>query len=168
MLLNTLRSRRKSFLKYGTTSTRHGFLSDLTKAEYDQTRRDIRMIELFMFIAIMLSCLAFLAMSMHYANRNQNTIVIHKVFGGSTGSEVIRNLKVYFKIMGVAVIVGLPASIWICGRYLEKFAYRFRLDEKWWIFLVAVLISLSISTLTVLWQTLRAARINPAEALKKE
>lgn len=154
--------------RYGTTSTRHGFLRDLNKAEYDQTRRDIRMIELFMFIAIMLSCLAFLAMSMHYANRNQSTIVIHKVFGGSTGSEVIRNLKVYFKIMGVAVIVGLPAAIWICGRYLEKFAYRFRLDEKWWIFLVAVLISLTISTLTVLWQTLRASRINPAEALKKE
>ena len=154
--------------RYGTTSTRHGFLRDLNKAEYDQTRRDIRMIELFMFIAIMLSCLAFLAMSMHYANRNQNAIVIHKVFGGSTGSEVIRNLKVYFKIMGVAVIVGLPVSIWICGRYLEKFAYRFRLDEKWWIFLVAVLISLTISTLTVLWQTIRAARTNPAEALKKE
>ena len=154
--------------RHGMISTRHGFLRDLNKAEYDQTRRDIRMIELFMFIAIMLSCLAFLAMSMHYANRNQCTIVIHKVFGGSTGSEVIRNLKVYFKIMGVAVIVGLPASIWICGRYLEKFAYRFRLDEKWWIFLVAVLISLTISTLTVLWQTLRASRINPAEALKKE
>ena len=154
--------------RHGMISTRHGFLRDLNKAEYDQTRRDIRMIELFMFIAIMLSCLAFLAMSMHYANSNQSTIVIHKVFGGSTGSEVIRNLKVYFKIMGVAVIVGLPASIWICGRYLEKFAYRFRLDEKWWIFLVAVLISLTISTLTVLWHTLRAARTNPAEALKKE
>ena len=154
--------------RHGMISTRHGFLRDLNKAEYDQTRRDIRMIELFMFIAIMLSCLAFLAMSMHYANRNQSTIVIHKVFGGSTGSEVIRNLKVYFKIMGVAVIVGLPAAIWICGRYLEKFAYRFRLVEKWWIFLVAVLISLTISTLTVLWQTLRAARTNPAEALKKE
>ena len=154
--------------RHGMISTRHGFLRDLNKAEYDQTRRDIRMIELFMFIAIMLSCLAFLAMSIHYANRNQSTIVIHKVFGGSTGSEVIRNLKVYFKIMGVAVIVGLPAAIWICGRYLEKFAYRFRLDEKWWIFLVAVLISLTISTLTVLWQTLRAARTNPAGALKKE
>ena len=48
--------------RYGTTSTRHGFLRDLNKAEYDQTRRDIRMIELFMLIAIMLSCLAFLAM----------------------------------------------------------------------------------------------------------
>ena len=154
--------------RYGTTSTRHGFLRDLNKAEYDQTRRDIRMIELFMFIAIMLSCLAFLAMSMHYANRNQSTIGIHKVFGGSTGSELMRNMGVYFRIMGVAVIVGLPFAVWISGRYLEQFAYRFSLDEKWWIFPVAVLISLTISTLTVLWQTLRAARTNPAEVLKKE
>ena len=154
--------------KYGTTSTRHGFLRDLNKAEYEQTRRDIRMIELFMFIAIMLSCLAFLAMSMHYANRNQSTIGIHKVFGGSTGSELMRNMGVYFRIMGVAVIVGLPFAVWISGRYLQQFAYRFSLDEKWWIFLVAVLISLTISTLTVLWQTLRAARTNPAEVLKKE
>ena len=154
--------------RYGTTSTRHGFLRDLNKAEYDQTRRDIRMIELFMFIAIMLSCLAFLAMSMHYANRNQSTIGIHKVFGGSTGSELMRNMGVYFRIMGVAVIVGLPFAVWISGRYLQQFAYRFSLDEKWWIFPVAVLISLTISTLTVLWQTLRAARTNPAEVLKKE
>ena len=154
--------------RHGMISTRHGFLRDLNKAEYEQTRRDIRMIELFMFIAIMLSCLAFLAMSMHYANRNQSTIGIHKVFGGSTGSELMRNMGVYFRIMGVAVIVGLPFSVWISGRYLQQFAYRFSLDEKWWIFPVAVLISLTISTLTVLWQTLRAARTNPAEVLKKE
>ena len=154
--------------RHGMISTRHGFLRDLNKAEYDQTRRDIRMIELFMFIAIMLSCLAFLAMSMHYANRNQSTIGIHKVFGGSTGSELMRNMGVYFRIMGVAVIVGLPFAVWISGRYLQQFAYRFSLDEKWWIFPVAVLISLTISTLTVLWQTLRAARTNPAEVLKKE
>lgn len=153
---------------YGTESTRNGFLRDLTKSEYDQTRRDIRMIELFMFIAIMLSCLAFLAMSMHYANRNQSTIGIHKVFGGSTRSELMRNMAVYFKIMGTAVIVGLPFAVWISGRYLEQFAYRYSLNDKWWIFPIAILISLIISTLTVLWQTIRAARTNPAEVLKKE
>jgi putative ABC transport system permease protein len=154
--------------RYGTTSTRHGFLRDLNKAEYEQTRRDIRMIELFMFIAIMLSCLAFLAMSVQYAGKNKSTIAVHKVFGSSTGNELMRNIGVYFKIIGVAILVGLPFAVWISGRYLEQFAYRFSLSEKWWVFPLAILISLSISTLTVLWQTLRAARTNPAEVLKKE
>ena len=146
----------------------HGFLRDLPKQRYNQTIRDMRLIELFMFIAIMLSCLAFLAMSMHYANRNQSTIGIHKVFGGSTGSELLRNMGVYFKIMGAAVIVGLPIAVWVSGRYLEQFTYRFSLGDKWWIFPIAILIALTISTLTVLWQTLHAARTNPAEVLKKE
>ena len=158
----------ESMMKFGQVTIGNGFIRDLIKAEYDQTRRDISMIELFMFIAIMLSCLAFLAMSMQYTGKNQSTIAVHKVFGSSTGNELMRNMVVYFKIMGAAIIIGLPFSIWISARYLEQFAYRFSLGEKWWIFPVAVLISLTISTLTVLWQTLRAARTNPADVLKKE
>ena len=147
---------------------KYGFIRDLNKAEYDQTLRDMRLIEMFMFISIMLSCLAFLAMSMHYASGNTKQISVHKVFGGTTRSELMRCMKVYFRIMVISVIIGLPPAIWISGRYLEQFSYKFRLAEKWWIFLVAVLLSLLISTGTVLWQTLRAARTNPAEALKKE
>ena len=154
--------------RFEQESIGHGFIRDLTKAEYNQTRRDIRMVEIFMFIAIMLSCLAFLAMSMHYAEKNQGNIAVHKVFGGNTESELFRNLTVYFKIMAISAAIGLPAAIWFSGRYLEKFAFRFELEDKWWIFPLAILISMSISTLTVLWQTLRAARTNPAEVLKKE
>ena len=156
------------FNAFGKEMTGHGFIRDLTRDQYEQTRKDIRMIELFMFIAIVLSSLAFLAMSMQYANRSTRQIAIHKVFGGTTQSELVRNMVIYFKIMGVATIVAVPASIWLCSRYLEQFSYRFTLTEKWWIFPVSILITLTISTLTVLWQTLRASRTNPSEALKKE
>ena len=157
-----------AFNAFGKEMTGHGFIRDLTRDQYEQTRKDIRMIELFMFIAIVLSSLAFLAMSMQYANRSARQIAIHKVFGGTTQSELVRNMVIYFKIMGVATIVAVPASIWLCSRYLEQFSYRFTLTEKWWIFPVSILITLTISTLTVLWQTLRASRTNPSEALKKE
>ena len=153
---------------YGKEIYDNGFLRDLVKADYEQTRKDMRMIEMFMFVAIVLSCLAFFAMSMHYANRSTKQVAVHKVFGGSTGSELMRNMAVYFKIMGISLLIATPAAIWICGCYLEQFSYKFALSEKWWIFLLAALISLSISTATVLWQTIRAARTNPAEALKKE
>ncbi len=146
----------------------YGFLKDLNKAAYDRTRKDMRLIELFMFIAIMLSCLAFLAMSVHYSNGNIKPIAVHKVFGGTTRSELLRCLMLYMKIMAAAIIIGLPPTIWICERYLQQFSYRFDLADKWWIFLIAIAISLFISTVTVLWQTLRAARTNPAETLKKE
>lgn len=146
----------------------YGFLNDLHKADYDRTRKDMRLIELFMFISILLSCLAFLAMSVHYATGNTKPIAVHKVFGGTTKSELRRCMAIYLKIIAVAIVVGLPPAIWISERYLQQFSYRFDLADKWWIFLIAIAVSLFISTATVLWQTLRAARTNPAEALKKE
>ena len=152
----------------GRDDFNHGFIKDLNKAEYDRTRKDMRLLELFMFVAIMLSCLAFLAMSVHYASGNTKPVAVHKVFGGSTASELRRCMAVYLKIIAAAIAVGLPPAIWISQRYLQQFSYRFELVEKWWIFLIAMVVSLLISTATVLWQTLRAARTNPAEALKKE
>mgnify|MGYP003303115457 CR=1 FL=1 len=152
----------------GRDASGYGFINDLNKAEYDRTRKDMRLLELFMFVAIMLSCLAFLAMSMHYASGNTKPIAVHKVFGGSTASELRRCMNVYLKIIAAAIVIGLPPSIWICERYIQQFSYRIDLGEKWWIFLTAMAVSLLISTATVLWQTLRAARTNPAEALKKE
>ena len=145
-----------------------GFIKDLNRKEYDQTKRDMRLIELFMFIAIMLSCLAFFAMSMHYSINNTKPVSIHKVFGGSTSSELKRCLSRYFRIMLPALLIGAPLAWFISVRYLEQFSYRIALKDNVWIFLTAMVISIAISTAAVLWQTLRAARTNPAEALKKE
>ena len=50
--------------------------------------------------------------------------------------------------------------------YLERFAYR--VEDYGWVFVVAVIISLAIAFGTVLWQTLKAAKTNPAVELKKE
>ena len=145
-----------------------GFIKDLNRKEYDQTERDMRLIELFMFISIMLSCLAFFAISMHYSVNNAKPVSIHKVFGGSTSSELRRCLGKYFRIMLPALIIGIPPAWILCGRYLQQFSYRIDLKENIWIFLTSMVISIAISTAAVLWQTLRAARTNPAEALKKE
>ncbi len=155
-------------LQYGREAFKYGFIKDLNKKEYDRTRKDMRLLELFMLVAIMLSCLAFLAMSVHYASGNIKPIAVHKVFGGSTESELRRCMVIYLKIIATAILIGLFPAIWISERYLQQFSYRLELGEKWWIFLIAMAISLLISTTTVLWQTLRAARTNPAEALKKE
>jgi putative ABC transport system permease protein len=66
----------------------------------------------------------------------------------------------------VACVIGVPIAVWAAQRYLEGFIVR--LEHYGWIFLVAVVISLAMAFLSVLWQTLHAARTNPAEALKKE
>ncbi len=154
--------------RYGMEATGYGFLRVLQKDKYDKTIRDMRLMEMFMVIAIMLSTLAFLAMSMHYATGNTKQVAIHKVFGGSTRSETVRCMAQYFKIMAVAIVLSLPVAVWISSRYLEQFAEKIALEENWWIFVAAAIILILISTATVLLYTIRAARANPVEVLKKE
>ena len=71
---------------------------------------------------------------------------------------ILKNLK--------SLIRRYPVAVWLSGKYLEDFNYR--ISGYGWIFAVAVLITLVISFLAVLWQNLKAAKTNPAVELKKE
>jgi len=68
--------------------------------------------------------------------------------------------------VGVACLVGIPLAVWASRVYLERFAYR--VEGYGWVFVAAALISLAIAFASVLWQTLKAAKTNPAVELKKE
>ncbi|MBQ8809987.1 MAG: FtsX-like permease family protein [Bacteroidales bacterium] len=143
-----------------------GLLEDLIKADYAQTRNQLAMVNIFMVIAIMLSVLGQVAMSTYYASEREKEIGIRKVFGGTVRSESARNIREYMLYCLIAAVVAIPAAWVIAGRYLEDFAYR--MPQKAWIYIAAAAAVAAISLLAVLWQTLRAARTNPAEALKKE
>ena len=143
-----------------------GLLEDLIKADYTQTRNQLAMVNIFMIIAIMLSALGQIAMSTYYAAEREKEIGIRKVFGGTIRSESLRSLREYMVYCVISSIIGVPVAVWICMKYLETFSYR--MPDKPWIFIVATIIIFVISVFSVLWQTLRAARTNPAEALKKE
>ena len=69
-------------------------------------------------------------------------------------------------LVGIAAIIGIPLSIYFCSHYLDRFSYR--ISHYGWIIVVAVVIGMLMAYLSVLWQTLKAAKTNPAEALKKE
>jgi len=143
-----------------------GLLEDLIKADYAQTRNQLAMVNIFMVIAIMLSVLGQVAMSTYYASEREKEIGIRKVFGGTVHSESVRNIREYMVYSLIAAVVAIPAAWVIAGRYLEDFAYR--MPQKAWIYIAATAAVAAISLLAVLWQTLRAARTNPAKALKKE
>jgi putative ABC transport system permease protein len=131
---------------------------------YETVRNQMRLIELIMAVSVLLSLLGLVAMSTHFASEREKSIAIRKVFGGTLQSETRRSLMEYLVLMLIANAIAIPIAIYVCGKYLERFAYRINLSP--WIFILAVVLSLLIAFLSVLWQTLRAAKTNPASALK--
>ena len=142
------------------------FVDNVIAKQYDKHRRQMRLVELIMAIAVILSLLGLVAMSTHFASECEKTIAIRKVFGGTMQSEIRRNLKEYIIMMLIANAIAIPIAVWLCGRYLEDFAYR--IPTHWWIFAIAAVLSFIIAIGSVLWQIVSVAKVNPVMALKKE
>ena len=145
---------------------KYGFVRDLNYKQLEPERRTLRLVELFAVLSVLIALLGLLAMSTYFADENTKQIAIRKVFGSDVTHETWRNVRSYMILVGVACLLGIPLAIWAAQVYLQRFAYR--AEGYGWVFVVAVVISLAIAFGTVLWQTLKAAKTNPAVELKKE
>jgi len=145
---------------------RFGFIRDINHKQLAPVRRTLRLVELFAVLAVLISLLGLLAMSTYFADENTKQIAVRKVFGSDVSQETWRTARSYMMLVGVACLVGIPLAIWAARVYLERFAYR--IEGYGWVFVAAIVISLIIAFATVLWQTLKAAKANPAVELKKE
>jgi putative ABC transport system permease protein len=144
----------------------YGYIPDLIKKGMEKTRNFISLIELFMLLATIISLLGLVAMSAYYAGMQTKDIAVRKVFGGTVASETRKAVTEYLILVGVAILIGVPIAVFLAERYLRQFWYR--IEGYGWVFVAGALIALVISFLAVLWQTLKAARTNPATELKKE
>lgn len=145
---------------------RYGFVRDINRKMLAPVKRTLRLVELFAVLAVLISLLGLLAMSTYFADENTKQIAVRKVFGSNVTHETWRNVRSYMVLTGIACAIGIPLAVWVARVYLERFAYR--VENYGWVFVVAVIISLAIAFGTVLWQTLKAAKTNPAVELKKE
>ena len=143
-----------------------GYIDDFYRDALKPAKNNMRLLEIFMLLAVLISLLGLLAMSTYYAGENSHTIAVRKVFGGTVESETRRNVKEYMILVLVGAVIAVPLAVWAAQRYLEQFIVK--LHNYTWVFIVAVLLAFVMAFLSVLWQTLRAAKTNPAEALKKE
>ena len=144
----------------------NGFMKDQLDARLGEAENYMRLIELFMALAVLVALLGLLAMSALYASERTHDIAVRKVFGSTIGGETLKSVGAYMILVGISCLIAVPVAVWLAGKYLEDFNYR--ISGYGWIFAVAVLITFAISFLAVLWQNLKAAKTNPAIELKKE
>jgi len=129
-------------------------------------RNNMRLVEIFMLLSIIIALLGLVAMSTYYADEKSRDIAVRKVFGGTVDTEAQRTIREYMVLVGIACVIGIPIAVYAAQEYLKDFIYR--LDGYWWIFVVAVLFTGFIAFVSVIWQVLKAAKTNPAIELKKE
>ena len=120
----------------------------------------------FMVMAILISALGLFAMSLYYTEQQSRQIAVRKVFGAEVSSAVWTLSKSFMIMSLVAVVLAVPFAVWGITNYLQ--AFYTKIAFPWWAIVLAALISLLISFISVLGQTYTAATENPVKTLGQE
>ncbi len=121
---------------------------------------------IFAGIAIFISCLGLLGLSMFMAELRVKEIGVRKVLGASIPSLVVLLSNDFLKLVVIAIIIASPIAWYGMHNWLENFAYHTNISI--WIFVGAGFLSAGIALLTISFQSIKAALRNPINALKSE
>jgi len=133
---------------------------------YESDMRQSQMINLATIITIILGCLGLIGLVTLTAYQRTKEIGIRKVLGSSVSDVVVLLSKDYLKLIGLAILISIPIAWWAMHKWLEDFAYR--IEIKWWMFLVTGIITILIALSAVSFRAIKAALANPVESLRDE
>ena len=120
----------------------------------------------FAALAVFIACLGLLGLAAFVAEQRTREIAIRKVLGASVSGITAMMSREFTIWVLTANLVAWPVAWLVMKRWLGGFAYR--TDIGWWIFLVSAGLSLGLAILTVSYQSLRAARSNPAQTMRQD
>jgi putative ABC transport system permease protein len=120
----------------------------------------------FASLAIFISCLGLFGLASFMAEQRTKEIGIRKVLGASVLNLWGLLSKDFVGLVVLSCAIAVPLAWYGMANWLEK--YEYRTDITWWVFLLAAVGALTITLLTVSYQAVRAAMMNPVRSLKAE
>ena len=145
---------------------RYTFLDQTYARMYDDVQRMGNIFRSFAVLAIVVACLGLFALSTFMIEQRNKEISIRLVLGASL-KNILRLVTLnYIKLVLIAIVLATPLSIFLMQEWLNEFAYR--IDITWQFFALAGTLSVFIALVTISYQSLRAAFMNPVQSLKEQ
>lgn len=142
------------------------FVSDLYDKMYSEEEKNNILIAIATILSIIISVLGLFSLTSYTVIRRTKEIGIRKVMGASIPEIVKMLIKDLLKWVIFVNLIAWPLSYIYMNRWLANFAYQ--VEIRPWMFILSGLITLIIAIMAISFQSLKAARTNPAEALQYE
>ena len=133
---------------------------------FEDQQNTLDIISLFTLIAIVISVMGYMGLSIFFIRQRQKEIAIRKVMGSSSWEVLLLMLRTFSIPLLISFVIAVPISWYIMTDWLSNFSYRIALSP--WIFAAAGFTCFIISLLTVIVQSWRAASENPINNIKTE
>jgi hypothetical protein len=144
----------------------YDFLEDLVAQLYEAEQRFLTLIWIFSGLAIFIGCLGIYGLILFFVYQRTKEIGIRKVLGGEARHILSLVMQDFFKLIAIAGLIATPIAWYFSREWLQN--YEYKTPISWWIFVVAALIVMAVTLLTISYQALKAARLDPVKTLRSE
>lgn len=134
--------------------------------KFEDEQRTGKFAAIFAGLTIFISCLGLFGLATYMAENRTKEIGVRKVLGASVSSIIALLSKDFLKLILIAFI--LASTIAWVGMHQWLLNYSYRVPIAWWVFAGAGLLSILVTLITVSYQSIRAAMMNPVRAIKTE
>ena len=158
--------RNLEYKLYGSEDFEYTFLEDDIKAMYTQDRQTATIYSIFASIAIIISSLGLLGISLFDIRQRYREIAIRKVNGASAKDLYRLLFRKYITVLIIAFVIAIPLACYLINTYTQDFAVRAPVSID--IFIISLLLVIIISLGALAYQIQKAAHINPTQIMKTE
>jgi len=142
------------------------FLDETLAQAYDAETRTAKLIGVSTFLAVLIACFGLFGLATFTAEQRTKEIGVRKVLGASVLSVWGLLSKEFVYLVLIAFVIATPVAYYFLQDWLTK--YEFRTELSWWIFALAGVGALAVTLLTVSYQSIKAALLNPVKSLRAE
>ena len=141
-------------------------LCDEIAKTFEDQQNTLKIITLFTFVAVVISIMGFVGMSLFFIRQRKKEIGIRKIMGSSSSEVLVLMLHTFCAPLLVSFVIAIPLAWYIMRDWLTNFSYRITLSP--WIFATTCAFALIVAVLSVGFQIIKAVRANPVESIKTE
>jgi putative ABC transport system permease protein len=144
----------------------YSFMNEDFDAMYRSEQRVGTISVAFTSLAIIIACLGLFGLAAYAAEQRTKEIGIRKVLGAKISTIVGMLSKDFIKLVLIAILIAAPTAWWAMKMWLQGFAYK--QDIQWWVLAVAGSAAIFIAFITISFQSIKAALLNPVNSLRSE
>lgn len=163
---NTLQQVQEKWESLTEAPFKYSYLDTDLDRQYESDKASTAVFDIFTYIAIIMSCTGLFGLATYVVNQRSKEMSIRKVLGASLSGIITVFAKDFLLLILLAFAVGAPVAYFALNEWLGNFAYHISIGV--YAFLLAGIITLTLVFITVSYQGIKIALVNPTKVLRSE
>lgn len=144
----------------------YSFLKERFNRQFEADEKRGLIFTIFTILAILIACLGLYGLASYMVEQRTKEVGIRKVFGASEGVVVRLISKDFLILVGISILIALPVAYYFMSNWLENYIYRTNIGIP--LLVLAALLTVAITFITISYKAYQAALTNPASSIRTE